>query len=322
MMLLIRNPGILHWIGSAFPAVVATFSLFAAPAVQAQSGEIGADAQPAADSSHPFLGRMPDPEAGAFIRQMNQDHLSLKQRLEWITLCSLGTEYVPGPLGEGPNGEIDKDPLWDFQHVDCVTFLEQTYALALARDWQSFTRTLRRIRYRDGEVGFAARNHYTVPDWLPANKWLLRDITRELAGERVVVMEKCISKKDFFERSGLPAAGANIPDATMTTEYAPRLVIPDIADQLETGDMVIWMTDRPAIFASHVGMAIKTDRGAVVRHASKSAGKVTENLLADYARENDWLVGMKFARLHARTEFMTQPLDLNFIKPKTDERQP
>ena len=312
MMALRRNRILTKWT-SAFVLLSAVL-VYAAATAAAQEPETTAQEQPQQD--RPFLGDLDDPEVGALIRSMNQDKMGLRQRLEWITLCSLGTDYVLGPLGEGPDGKVDTDPLWDFKRADCVTFVEQTYALALARDWRDFTEILRRIRYRGGEIGFATRNHYTVPDWLPANRWLLRDISKELAGERAVVMKKGISKRDFFERSGMAEAGAGIPDATQSTVYVPRDVIPDIAEQLKTGDLVIWITGRPAIFASHVGMAISTDKGTVVRHASQSAEKVTEDVLADYAREKEWLVGMKFARLHARTELMTRPLELGIPSPR------
>jgi hypothetical protein len=33
--------------------------------------------------------------------------------------------------------------------------------MALSRDWTGFMRLLQRIRYRDGRLGVATRNHYT-----------------------------------------------------------------------------------------------------------------------------------------------------------------
>jgi hypothetical protein len=41
---------------------------------------------------------------------------------------------------------------------------------------------LQRIRYRDGVIGVATRNHYTEMDWNVANRWLVTDISADLAG--------------------------------------------------------------------------------------------------------------------------------------------
>ena len=265
----------------------------------------------------PRLGELTDRELEAFILEMNESELTLRQKLHLVTRRFLGTEYVLGPLGEGTDGKVDNDPLWDLKHVDCITFVEQVYALCLARDWNGFTKMLQRVRYRGGQVGFGTRNHYTVIDWLPANKWLLREVTDTLAGEKAGKSEKCISKKAFFTGNGVPELGADIPDATRTVTYVPRDVIPVISDQLQTGDLVVWMTGIPGIYASHVGMILESENGPVVCHASRSAGQVTEELLVDYVQRTEWLLGMKFARLQSRAEIIARPLKLDFSLPSS-----
>jgi hypothetical protein len=34
----------------------------------------------------------------------------------------------------------------------------------------------------NGQIGVATRNHFTETDWNPSNRWLVRDITAEVAG--------------------------------------------------------------------------------------------------------------------------------------------
>jgi hypothetical protein len=70
-----------------------------------------------------------------------------------------------------------------------VVFTEHIYAMALTRDWTGFIRLLQRIRYRDGHLGVASRNHYTELDWNHSNRWLVRDLTTELAGAKAVPYE-------------------------------------------------------------------------------------------------------------------------------------
>ena len=55
--------------------------------------------------------------------------------------------------------------------------------MALSHNWPGFMQMLQRIRYRDGQLGVATRNHYTEADWNISNRWLVEDITAELAGE-------------------------------------------------------------------------------------------------------------------------------------------
>src|SRR4030095_15162729 len=43
----------------------------------------------------------------------------------------LGVPYVNGPLGEGEVGGPDPEPRYDLTRADCVTFLEESLALAL-----------------------------------------------------------------------------------------------------------------------------------------------------------------------------------------------
>ena len=74
----------------------------------------------------------------------------------------LGKSYAGGPLGEGEGASPDPDPRVDFERADCVTYLEQSLALALtpagdappAAGADGFLRRLDSIRYRDGQVGF------------------------------------------------------------------------------------------------------------------------------------------------------------------------
>ena len=82
-----------------------------------------------------------------------------------------------------------------------------------------------------------------------------------------------------------------------------------------SGDLVVWMTGIPGIYASHVGMILESEKGPVVCHASRSAGQVTEELLVDYVQRTDWLPGMKFARLQSRAEIISRPLKLDFRPP-------
>lgn len=228
--------------------------------------------------------------------------LAVPQRIAfWADLAAVDSIYVADPLGEGPQQQPDPDPLTDFQHVDCVTYLEQVYALALSPTYDAFPATLQHIRYRDANIDYRWRNHYTVSDWLPANAWCIRDITDEVGAGVLQPMTKTIARGAFFSGKGLKQY-ADLPDETATTNYIPRDRIGAVVKKLQTGDMIIFVIDTPGIIAGHVGI-VRMDRNvAAVQHASLSAKVVVTTPLVDYLRTAPArFVGCKIARPFAPT---------------------
>jgi hypothetical protein len=213
----------------------------------------------------------------------------------WADLAAVDAEYVAGPLGEGPDAVPEPKPLSDFAHVDCVTFVEQVYALALSPDAASFPDTLRRIRYRDGKVDYRWRNHYTVSDWLPANAWFIRDVTGEVGAGLTQTMRKTISRARFFAGKGL-SQYKDIPDEDAATDYIPREKAPEMLAKLRTGDLLIFVIDTPGIIAGHVGL-VRNPGTLQVQHASLSRKEVVTAPLKDYlAGLPARFVGIKVAR--------------------------
>ena len=139
------------------------------------------------------------------VRRIYQQAASLPQRVEAISALFLGVPYKLGPLGEGPDGEFDRDPLIRFDAFDCTTFVETVMALALDSDLDFAARTLQKIRYKDGQIGYATRNHFIELDWVPNNvrAGYLHDITSDVAGRNAVKVHKTISKRRWYRRKSL-----------------------------------------------------------------------------------------------------------------------
>jgi len=223
----------------------------------------------------------------------------LPQRVAfWADRVAINAQYVLDPLGEGAGQQPDPDPLVDFKHVDCLTYVEEVYALALAPNHARFGETLQRIRYKDGQIAYRWRNHYTVSDWLPANAWFLHDVTEEVGAGQTCTMTKTISRAAFFAKKGLTQFH-DIPDEVCTTRYIPRNGVKHVAGKLHTGDMIIFIISTPGIIAGHVGI-IRIEHGiAYAQHASLSAKKVVTIPLAEYLqRAPARFVGFKIARLN------------------------
>ncbi len=245
---------------------------------------------------HQNLAHLTPKQWNAAFAEM--EGLALAHRVAvWADLAAVGAEYVRDPLGEGPGKLPDPDPLVDFAHVDCQTYIEQVYALTLSHNRKEFDDTLRRIRYKDGQVDFRWRNHYTVTDWLPANAWFLHDATDEVGQGMTRSMTKTISHAHFFIEKGLPQYG-DIPDVEQETHYIPRAAAKDVAAQLHTGDMIILVVSNPGIIAGHVGL-IRNPGVVSFQHASLTEKRVVTVPFVDYVNDMpERFVGFKVARLN------------------------
>lgn len=220
-------------------------------------------------------------------------------RLAQVSRAYLGTPYRLDPLGEGPAGTVDRDPLFDRGHVDCMTFVEQVLAEATAPRPADLPDRLRRIRYQDGVVGFRTRNHFTVTDWLPHNDWLVQDVTEALGHGRTREMVKVIDHAAFFRGHHCDPQGA-IRERTVT-RYIPREALPALVDAVPSGTLAIMVQQKPGIIAAHCGWLLRQPgQPLMLRHASSLRGRVVDEPLLTYLRRQPrQIVGLKLCVVRA-----------------------
>ncbi|MFN8178248.1 MAG: DUF1460 domain-containing protein [bacterium] len=229
----------------------------------------------------------------------------LSDRFVQASALFLGTTYRDGPLGEGDAGGPDPDPRVDFSAVDCVTYLEQSLALALCGGRDSaaaapdaFLRVLDRIRYHDGQVGFVQRNHYMMRDWVPANAWLVEDVTDRLAPGAAVTLTHTIDRAKFLRDKGVTPRPGLDDAGPLSMKIVPREAVASVAAAIRSGDLVFWAAKKDGIDVAHTGLAVRDRKGKLrFRHASPKAGKVVEESLADYAAHATFAAGIVVVRL-------------------------
>jgi hypothetical protein len=256
------------------------------------------------------LYQMTPQEAGRYVAWVHEHEPDLRKRIAAIGRKNLGQPYSLNLLGEFPFEVHDDLPLFSLDHSDCVVFAEHTYAMALSQSWEEFFWMLQRIRYRDGVIGVATRNHYTEMDWNVANRWLVTDISAELAGADGPTYPMTIDRARFLKtRHHTDAA---IPVESSRQAYVPKEGVAAIAGQLREGDFVNVISTRDGQFwASHVGLVVLGADGE--RHfLHSSEPQVREETFASYiaraaAREDanlkagkngQKLAGFKFLRLN------------------------
>lgn len=227
---------------------------------------------------------------------------SFVQRIEAVSERALGTPYFLGPLGEGPNAPYDQKPLIDLKRVDCVTFCEQTLALALSPTYGQAVQTLQKIRYDKGEIKMECRNHYFMADWIPHNAWLVSDISARLPG--AMPLTRTISHQNLFASQGFKGIQVRQKDRTLTLHYVPEDKLDQALPHLQSGDIGVLIQDLPGIFAAHTGLVIKKQGKLYLRNATSLAPRqVVDTPFADLItslKKSKRLMGMSFARPHAQ----------------------
>lgn len=199
--------------------------------------------------------RMSPQEAGNYIASIHQAQPDLRKRIAAIGRQNIGQPYALNLLGEFPYELHDMLPLYSLEKSDCVVFAEHTYAMALSQSWEQFFWTLQRIRYKDGVIGVASRNHYTEVDWNVNNRWLLTEITAKLAGPGGPSYETTVDRSAFLRTRH--HTETSIPVQISREPYIAKDKLAALLPQLQEGDMVnvVSIVDGKYL-VTHVGLIV------------------------------------------------------------------
>ncbi|MGQ3054052.1 MAG: N-acetylmuramoyl-L-alanine amidase-like domain-containing protein [Roseateles sp.] len=268
---------------------------------------VGLDAAQLGPLLNKPLYLMQPAELGRFLAWQQLDQPELRRRIAALARKNIGQPYELFLLGEFPYETYDTQPLFSLAKSDCVVFAEHTYAMALSASWEEFFWMLQRIRYRDGVIGTATRNHYTEADWNIANNWLVQDVTAAL-GAPTLPYHQRIDRQAFLLKQF--KIQRDIPVQPFDDVYIAKQDVAAIEAQLQDGDFVNVISGRGGnYYASHVGLIVtgadgsrrllhsaepqvreETLQGFIARMAERDAGQAGQTKAA--------LAGFKFLRLN------------------------
>lgn len=273
-------------------------------------------------------------EVDIYLKYLQALEPDLRRRVVHLARKNIGQPYELYLLGEMPFEPYDPQPIYCLDRSDCVVFSEHTYAMALGHDWPSFMSLLQRIRYRDGKIGVATRNHYTEADWNPSNRWLVRDITKEAGGDGLVRFQQRVDRSGFLKRRY--SLEVEIPVEQHEDVYLPIEKIDLAKPHLREGDFVNIVRGRlnrgtgnelpvqTNAWVGHVGLIVHgdDDQGSPQINLIHSAQpKVREEPIDEYishsiknlaeleAADKPRLLGFKFLRLESDPLANLQKLD-------------
>ena len=227
------------------------------------------------------------------LSNIHTTHKNRQARLQAISARMLGAPYQLDALGEGPHGQYDKDPIFSFKRLDCVTFLEESVALGQHSGLKRAIAYTQTLRYIKGMVGYRFRRHLPMAQWIPGliRKKVFVDITRRVGGTDTRTLVKVISRRSYAARSArrfVRRMGAR--RLVKGTFKLPYLSLQDAIkhhNKIPVGAIISML--RPSkpyspgqIF--HQGLIVRLKQGLHIRHATKVWGGIVDTPLRWYLR--------------------------------------
>lgn len=204
----------------------------------------------------------------------------LPDRITAISAALLGRPYLSDPLGEGQGH--DADPFARYDVFDCLTFVEEVLALALAGDPAHAADVRDALRYGAGPRTYAHRHHFMELQWIPANLaagWLV-DTTRDYGETLHLEREVTPATWAAWGRRGLFAhTDDELPTGVMKLDVLPVDAAIAAHDRIRPGSILLTVReDRPWIplWITHVGLVVSGDR-PTMRHATKMGGGISRD---------------------------------------------
>lgn len=243
------------------------------------------------------------------------DTLPMGELMAQIGLSLVGMPYVPGTLEvEGPERLVI-----DFGGLDCVTFVENVYAMAAAVKAGvasrlddrgavegEYERMLRSLRYRGNVIdGYTSRLHY-FSEWIADAevKMLAEDVTDDLGGvvdrEPIDFMS---THPDAYRQLSDPD---NLEAIRLLEEilsargryFIPEGRIADVSGGIRTGDIIAATSTVGGLDVAHTGLAVRLDGTLRLLHAPLvgDSVQVSEESLAERIRRIEGQDGIIVAR--------------------------
>ncbi|WP_281723180.1 N-acetylmuramoyl-L-alanine amidase-like domain-containing protein [Hoylesella shahii] len=225
----------------------------------------------------------------------------------------LGVPYVASTL----ENNTDEQLVINLSQLDCTTFVENVLTLTLCTKngqttFDDFCNQLRKIRYRNGKVGYPTRLHY-FSEWISDNTRM--GFVEETQAPnppfsavqtlQINFMSTHVDKYPMLVRTPAfikPIAQMESELNGQTCRYIPKAGILNNAackQAVKDGNILALVTSRQGLDTSHVGFAIWKKDGLHLFHASSLQNKVVEDksLLRNYMMKQKSQLGIRVVKV-------------------------
>jgi hypothetical protein len=221
----------------------------------------------------------------------------------------LGTPYVASTL----EAEGEERLIINLRGVDCTTFVEYVTAIAIRsrtrmNKFDDFSDELTNLRYRGGVIdGYPSRLHYFT-EWLKDNerKGYLTLVSDKIGNEPMEPVVNFMTSnpqhyRQLQEDPSLVKDMAAIEKGMSgyNMRYITKDRIEQMADHIEDGDIIAFVTTIEGLDVSHTGLAIHQNGRLHLLHASLRSKEVeiTSEPLSEYLKGLRNVSGILVARV-------------------------
>ena len=240
-------------------------------------------------------------EIDQLLTEVSKKNKTITERMTIFSEYFLNTPYNLTCAGDGLYALYETQPLVNFEQTNCMVFCEHVLALSISDSWDNFFNNLQQIRYKDGMIGMRTRNHYTMGDWLPENRWLLDDVSAKVAGEYTTQVTRTISHTTFFKNKGITDLRYVLPDRKMTIDYVPKEYLNKVEDNYKNGDVLaLLFANKSDIFSAHMLMIYIYDSKTIIRESSSSKMTTFDTPYLEWANKmnkSDSYIGIAVMRI-------------------------
>lgn len=198
-------------------------------------------------------------------------------RVDFLSRRFLNSRYKGSTLiGDRDRAEVF---VVNLEGLDCFTFIDYIEAMRRSGSFSRFKETLKNLRYQSGDVAFEKRNHFFT-DWKAFSQGAVVDVTKEIGAEKCREALKRLNEKEDGTLF-LPGLDSRVRDIT----YIPSTCVDEkMIRKMKTGDYIGIYSAMEGLDVSHVGIVIKRDNAAILRHASspEKHGRVVDEDLKKY----------------------------------------
>lgn len=223
-----------------------------------------------------------------------------------------GVPYVAKTLEKHANEKL----IVNLRQLDCTTYVETVLALSRTMaqhkpTFANYCENLKKVRYRDGNVTYPARQHYFTY-WIQENtkEKIVENIQSPnppfSATQSVNANYMTTHIESYPMLKGKPQWIKQIAEMEESITGTKQMYIPTnavtnsklVRKAVHDGDIIAIVTKKAGLEISHVGIAVWHNDGLHMLNASSLNHKVIEDddLLQGYLRKQTSALGIRIAR--------------------------
>lgn len=210
---------------------------------------------------------------------IKHQNLDIHEKLVFYSTLLLDKNYKENVLiGSATD---DEKLTIDLDNLDCFTYVEYVYALAISNSQKDFKSNVISLRYEDNIISFYNRNHFFT-DWADNNN------LERISNDKKI--NKILNKKDINEKylKGIPLKNKLV--------YYEDINKRDYTKLKDKVYVVGILSNSQGLDVSHVGFLIINDDDLRFRHASskKKYRKVVDEDFLEYIDNKPGIIIYKF----------------------------